>query len=424
LNSQVVLIKTAFKSNGAFIVVASAVAASLFLKSGFISVSVIWFCALCVNNYTSFSKGESRNYYLLFLPVMLYGIYLGAVAHVEDSASGTNLLLRKIHLILLPLSVIAGRQKISQRLTDIIFFIFLVACLLATVICIIAAIFRALTLNLPHHAGGLSHFFSHMLAAPLNMSAVYLSMYCNFALLITLSSSLFKRPVFKATVAVYLFIFTFLCLSIAGVVGACIIILLWLLVTKQNKNFFYALAIVSATVIAVGTSKPALIADVFKFRYTDENGRLSGHTGDRLKIWSASLNTILNGPLLGYGTSAGQYALEQTYSNVGLLQEKNDHLNSHNQFLSTALDLGLLGVIVLIAMLMLPLVYAIRKKSAIAAGFSLIILIFFCVESMLLRQKGIVFFSFFYSVLLCQALQEKTPAAWLGSSVDSPPALI
>ena len=50
-------------------------------------------------------------------------------------------------------------------------------------------------------------------------------------------------------------------------------------------------------------------------------------------------------------------------------------------------------------MMVVALVFSLRMNDTVGVCFIAVIVVFFCVESVLVRQKGIVFFSFFYSLL-------------------------
>ena len=85
----------------------------------------------------------------------------------------------------------------------------------------------------------------------------------------------------------------------------------------------------------------------------------------------------------------------------------NQALNPHNEFFSTFLDLGLTGFCLLILILLVPLKKAISKRDILQISFLLILFLHFLIESILLRQKGILFFVFFYSLLFWQSENSK-----------------
>jgi O-antigen ligase len=73
-------------------------------------------------------------------------------------------------------------------------------------------------------------------------------------------------------------------------------------------------------------------------------------------------------------------------------------LNAHNQYLETLLDIGWLGLALLLGLLGYGLVWGWRQNKLLAL-FMLISILAFATESYLEAQKGIVFFTLFWTIL-------------------------
>lgn len=118
----------------------------------------------------------------------------------------------------------------------------------------------------------------------------------------------------------------------------------------------------------------------------------------RLLEWKASWSAVKAFWPAGVGTGDGQNILQQYYSTyrLGIFSFP---LNSHNQYLQTFIELGLAGIIMLLFCLYLPLYRSFHHNSL---HFSFIVLFgLMCLsESMLARQKGVVFFALFQSLFL------------------------
>lgn len=379
---------------------------SLFLKAGFVSVSVIWFFLLCFYNGSFFAKDFLRAYYILLFPILLYFSYLIGLLCSSNLEIGVDIIIRKIHLVLLPLAFIIVSKKMFRKELHIILAVFLMTCLLSTLICLLSAIGNVIKFNSLGLQQGNVHYYyfvSHLLAKPLGMSPVYLSLYCNFALLIALESPFIGKKIYKTFVGFYLAVFIILCGSNAGIVSMCMIGILWLLNMGHKKillSAVIALILTSILLFAYNQSlfKEALL-NSFRFSYSNERGTLSDYKANRLVIWESAIEGIKENPIVGHGTGDGQKVLERKFREKTLFNEQRDFLNAHNEFLSNVLDVGILGLLILIAMLVVPFIQAIKAKDAIGIGFILIVATFFCIESVLLRQKAIVFFSFFYSAI-------------------------
>lgn len=76
-------------------------------------------------------------------------------------------------------------------------------------------------------------------------------------------------------------------------------------------------------------------------------------------------------------------------------------LNAHNQFSDTIIAVGLLGLILFLLMLITPVYLWIKNKSFDIVFFSMLVIVAFnsLFESVLERQMGIMFFTFFYFLL-------------------------
>src|SRR5690606_11679011 len=107
----------------------------------------------------------------------------------------------------------------------------------------------------------------------------------------------------------------------------------------------------------------------------------------RLAVWSFAAETARAAPITGYGPALGQAAINTTYAESGFFWGVRESLNPHNQFLSTYLDLGIAGLCILVALLIHCLVIGFRSDDLLLLGFTMLIVVFFCFESVLVRQK-------------------------------------
>jgi O-antigen ligase len=83
---------------------------------------------------------------------------------------------------------------------------------------------------------------------------------------------------------------------------------------------------------------------------------------------------------------------------------ENTTFNPHNEFLQAWLDTGILGVACLVVVIIFSITAAIRQKNYLYLAF--LIFFFLCClsESLLVRQKGIVFYAFFNALLFFQSV--------------------
>ena len=78
-------------------------------------------------------------------------------------------------------------------------------------------------------------------------------------------------------------------------------------------------------------------------------------------VWKCSIEIIKENVFFGVGTGDVKTELNKKYEEKNIQQALKDNLNSHNQFLQTYVAIGLPGFILLLASLLLPLLYGIKK---------------------------------------------------------------
>ncbi|MFO8129934.1 MAG: O-antigen ligase family protein [Bacteroidales bacterium] len=122
-------------------------------------------------------------------------------------------------------------------------------------------------------------------------------------------------------------------------------------------------------------------------------------TVERILIWKYSAELINRNFFFGTGTGDVTDALIDLYRKKDLAEALDKKLNAHNQYIQTFLALGLAGITVLLLTLILPGIFSVRKRGFIYFCFLMIIGFNMLVESMLERQAGVVFYSFFNAFL-------------------------
>lgn len=120
----------------------------------------------------------------------------------------------------------------------------------------------------------------------------------------------------------------------------------------------------------------------------------------RAYIWKGSLGLIARNAWVGIGPNSIRPALTKFYQDEGIAYAVANKLNCHNQFLETFLGIGILGFLFLLALIIVPSVYAYYQKNWFFLGFMVFFLILFTVESAFNRIAGVASFSVFFSFFL------------------------
>lgn len=131
--------------------------------------------------------------------------------------------------------------------------------------------------------------------------------------------------------------------------------------------------------------------------YTSEEG-----SAMRMVAWTCSLERLRAEPW-GAGTGDIKHSLMECYVAKGANEAAKRRLNSHDQFLQSAVALGWPGLVLCILMTALPLWLAWRGRDMLLAMFAVLFLLNAAVESVLEVQAGVVFFALFLGLLATRA---------------------
>ena len=131
----------------------------------------------------------------------------------------------------------------------------------------------------------------------------------------------------------------------------------------------------------------------------DDINRFNG-TSVRMTFWYIGISEVLREERVLIGLSPGDRRdqINQRYEEVGLLQFYKDY-NLHNQFIQTFVELGLIGLLIYLLLQYAIVAFAVKNGNSLLLIFILATLIFQMTESVLERNKGIVFFVFFLCFL-------------------------
>jgi len=123
-----------------------------------------------------------------------------------------------------------------------------------------------------------------------------------------------------------------------------------------------------------------------------------GGSETRLIMWAASAQVFAEHPL-GVGTGNVDDYLTDKLNEIGQPHMAKKKLNPHNQFLQTGVEVGIVGLTLLLLIVFYGIYYSIKTKNWLLL-FLIISLAFNCLfESMLQRQSGIVFYTFWICFL-------------------------
>ena len=197
----------------------------------------------------------------------------------------------------------------------------------------------------------------------------------------------------------------------ARAVGISLLIILngilpfWLMKGRMRRIFlFVSLSFTLLSLIAVVSN------DNLHNRYLVQlEEDLRGDAGEkenpepRMARWQCAWELIRASPWIGYGTGMEVGLLKEKYANHHLYDSYLHELNAHNQYLSFFLKAGIAGVLLYIGVLVMGFVQAFRLKDPFLGSFLVMVVCVSFSENILDVNKGIFFFSFFFSFFASRA---------------------
>ena len=134
---------------------------------------------------------------------------------------------------------------------------------------------------------------------------------------------------------------------------------------------------------------------------TAEERAVFNGTSLRLAFWYVGCSEVIDNKRLLIGLSPGdsKALINKRYDELNLLIHFRNY-NMHNQYLQYFVEFGLLGVVLYVAFLVLLLFSSVENKNSLLLAFIIGFLFFQLTESVLERNKGILFFVFFLLLLL------------------------
>jgi O-antigen ligase len=124
----------------------------------------------------------------------------------------------------------------------------------------------------------------------------------------------------------------------------------------------------------------------------------------RKVIWESAFEIISEHWLTGVGTGDANNELKIRYREKHLTWPLNDNLNAHNQYLQTAIAIGISGLLVLVASFIAGFRVSVIRKEYLYAVFLALFILCIITECMLEEEAGVVFFAYFNSLLANKAL--------------------
>lgn len=336
-----------------------------------------------------------------------YVFFLVQVVSVIYSASlneSSERLLTQSPLLIVPLlfATVLPSQELIKKAKKI----FILSCVLFCVFSF-STLFYNYVINYEHRLN-----YNFMQRSMYHFHFPYDVLYINVAFAFLLFDNLRIKPIFKTIITILFFLF----IVASGVrIGILIFLSLSVFVTVINfkqmanlKTVILSLLLMVSAIVIINLSdytKDKILDSFGKIgfgteRYVSEIGEKYHNITLREKLWTTSIEAINEKPIFGYGPKGAQKELNGRYIKKGF---KNIiGFNSHNQYLTTLIENGFVGLFVLFSIFLVAFARSIKMKSLSNCIVVLIFAVAFLTESVLVRQKGVVFFSIVISIQIIQ----------------------
>lgn len=362
------------------------------------------------------------NFLPLGLFVFFYFLHLIGMLYTSNTNDGLFELQKKISLLIFPI-VIATSDKLYLIQIKNILKLFFSSILIATIICLGYASYRTNLFETYANPYWL-HFSYSDLTAIIGIQHTYLALYTGFSILILFYFAIknyshygWQKKICFFSLIIYLIFFMFLLASRITIAAFMIILFAGIIYYfyKANKlvKGFLLLGIIGLFFTFLIFQLPFMMERIKHTLGIEQETVWINQYGDgesvqpemRTFVWPCARNIIEANWFCGVGTGDVQDALQIQYKNINLDAAYNSKYNAHNQYMETLLGLGVIGLFSFLSCLIIPFIHAFSNKNYLYLSFLILFSICCLTESLLGRQHGIVFYSFFTSLFAFHSLK-------------------
>ena len=253
-------------------------------------------------------------------------------------------------------------------------------------------------------------FINHNFSEPIGIHATYLSMYIALSIATFLYSLLQEKNKLMRILyfgAIAILLAGLLQLASRSVLLSTIFFIVFVF-PFFLPTAFPRLRFIIATVIISGITLFGITRiDSFKRRFVvefrndlNQNAINNEILEPRIIRWKAAVPLFKEAPLFGHGTGAELSLLKEKYFENNLFNSYLNELNAHNQYLSFLINAGVCGLLIFLFTLAAGFINAWKDKNVIFFSFLILISVVSFSENILLLNKGVFFYAFFFSFFL------------------------
>ncbi|MDB5148179.1 MAG: O-antigen ligase family protein [Mucilaginibacter sp.] len=323
---------------------------------------------------------------------------------------------RQVTILLIPL-IFCFNQLDVKKYRHNFLLIFSLGCTITIIYLFLKALFTIKYYHLPIKALASSAFTNHNFSEPLEIHATFFSMQIAIALIYLLY--VFVNEKAKTYRSFLLICSGILAVGILQLSSKSIFIALlliinialpWFILKGRSRIRFITIS----TSLFIAVMAGIYTRDVFKERYITELKKDLSQSTDaeltdpRLARWSVAIGVGAQSPVIGHGAGTEIGLLKDPFFDHQFYRSYLAGLNAHNQFISFFIKSGIIGLLVYLFVLFFGIRTAIAKRDLLLMAFMVIITAVSLSENFLDVDKGIFFYSVFFSLLMFSATSEAT----------------
>ena len=353
----------------------------------------------------------------LLVPVAIYLLTLLGTLYTNFYDEALYEWERQLAILLFPLIILCNGFDYRKYCLNILVGL-AISCFLALVYLYYTAMVVINYNNLPLSSIFSNAFINHNFSAPIDMHATYFSMYIVLAAIALIVVLLTKRG--KIEKWIYAFMLVVLLIGLVQLSSRAVLIALaiiinvvipFLLLWGRKRIYFICLMMVVSVsgfymVTRIDNLRTRFIIDL-KEDLT-QAGINNNTLEPRAIRWECAWQLAKQSPVYGNGSGSEVALLKEVYYQRKLYNSYVHDLNAHNQYLSMLVKTGMIGLSVLLYIFGKGFSTAVRNRDLAFAAFMIVIAVVSFSENILDANKGIFFFSFFFSLFYLPR-QEKSP---------------
>lgn len=368
------------------------------LSFAFGSISLAVFSAVSLLN-AAFNRPKKIS---AFAPPIIYFIVIViSLTLLEDSENVSSKLVRALPFLFVPLSF-SFVNVLTRKGIERIFVVFSNVLALYSILLLINALVRYKANK------NIDVFFYHEFSSLFDINAVYLSMVLLLSYIFLLTKTKVIWDYFKLVfiIAAIVLLSSKMILLLAAILS----VFIGLKRTSPIKVKMLFLSAFSMTCVVllkstkiserVNNEMQSNLAEVLS---TEKFNHVYFWTGSSIRLFQARVFWELlqeeKKYFFGYGFNSSQEQIKAKHIQYNLYPGFHNY-NFHNQYLQTTAELGIMGLLSLGFILLNFLNIPLKSRSLFPILIALVFLTLFLTESYLVRQRGIVYFLFYYCLII------------------------